>query len=64
VTPSAVLLDASENGEYGGTGQTFDWKTAAEYRNLMPDVPPLVLSGGLTPENVAKAVENRPPCSR
>lgn len=63
VTPSAVLLDASQNGEYGGTGQTFDWKIAAEYRNLMPDVPPLVLSGGLTPENVAKAVETVRPAA-
>lgn len=45
------LLDAYREGEYGGTGASFDW-------DLVPKgLPrPLVLSGGLTPENVAAAV--------
>ena len=49
---SGILLDAYHKGMGGGTGETFDW-------NLIPaDIPlPLILAGGLTPENVAAAVE-------
>jgi phosphoribosylanthranilate isomerase len=49
---SGLLLDAYHKGMGGGTGQTFDWE-------LIPDdIPlPLILAGGLTPENVASAVE-------
>ncbi|MGA8054825.1 MAG: phosphoribosylanthranilate isomerase [Burkholderiales bacterium] len=45
------LLDAYQEGTYGGTGHAFDW-------NLIPPdlARPLVLSGGLAPENVARAV--------
>ena len=39
-------------GDYGGTGETFDWELAAARRS---DVP-LILSGGLTPINVAAAI--------
>lgn len=48
---SGWLLDAYREGEYGGTGTAFDW-------DLIPSglTRPLVLSGGLTPENVAEAV--------
>jgi phosphoribosylanthranilate isomerase len=48
---SGWLLDAFREGEYGGTGTAFDW-------NLVPrGLPrPVVLSGGLTPENVTEAV--------
>jgi phosphoribosylanthranilate isomerase len=37
----------------GGTGETFDWSLLAERRSRIP----LILSGGLCPENVAEAVE-------
>lgn len=37
----------------GGTGETFDWTLLAARRSQAP----LVLGGGLTPENVAKAIE-------
>lgn len=48
---SAVLLDAYSPGQAGGTGETFDWARVPK------DCPvPLVLAGGLTPENVAAAV--------
>jgi len=57
VIPSGVLLDAAQDGEYGGTGQTFDWSVASEYRGISPAAPPLILSGGLNPENVARAVQ-------
>ena len=48
----AFLVDASVKGRYGGSGITADWKGAAE---LAKDYP-LLLAGGLTPENVADAV--------
>jgi phosphoribosylanthranilate isomerase len=46
----AMLLDAYSDA-YGGAGQTFDW-------DLIPlDLPiPLILSGGLTPENVGAGI--------
>jgi phosphoribosylanthranilate isomerase len=48
----ALLVDASVKGAYGGTGMTADWKRAAELAKHIP----LLLAGGLTPENVAEAV--------
>ena len=46
------LLDAHRPGTSGGTGETFDWELLAGRRS---DVP-LILAGGLTPENVADGV--------
>jgi phosphoribosylanthranilate isomerase len=46
------LVDAHVEGQWGGTGQTLDWGLLADRRS---DVP-LVLSGGLTAENVGEAV--------
>lgn len=46
----AVLLDAYAPDRYGGTGRSFDWSLA---RGLDR---PVILSGGLTPDNVAQAV--------
>ena len=48
---AGLLLDSFHDSLPGGTGQTFDWA----------DVPagmkkPIILAGGLTPENVASAV--------
>ena len=48
----AVLVDARVEGQYGGTGRVAPWELLAEFR---PGVP-LILAGGLTPENVAEAV--------
>lgn len=48
----ALLVDASVKGAYGGTGMTADWKSTAELAKHLP----LLLAGGLTPENVAHAV--------
>ena len=47
----ALLLDAHHDALWGGTGERFDW-------NLVPgDIEqPIILAGGLTPENVAGAV--------
>lgn len=48
----ALLLDAYQEGLHGGTGATFDWAL------IPPSLPlPIVLSGGLNPDNVAEAVK-------
>ena len=52
---AAYLLDTFHDTKLGGGGQTFDWDLAVEARRLAGDVP-LILSGGLTPENVGEAV--------
>jgi phosphoribosylanthranilate isomerase len=49
----ALLVDASVKGVYGGTGETADWSAAAALAQQYP----LLLAGGLTPENVAEAVQ-------
>ncbi|MFO0809350.1 MAG: phosphoribosylanthranilate isomerase [Gemmataceae bacterium] len=49
---AAVLVDAHVSGEYGGTGHTAPWNLLADFD---PGVP-LILAGGLTPENVAEAI--------
>jgi phosphoribosylanthranilate isomerase len=46
------LLDAHSPRAPGGTGESFDWELA----RLHPQDPPVILSGGLTPENVADAI--------
>jgi phosphoribosylanthranilate isomerase len=46
------LLDAYVSDEPGGTGETFAWELAREHRRKRP----LLLSGGLTPENVGEAI--------
>ena len=48
----AFLVDASVKGLYGGSGVTADWDGAAELAKKYP----LLLAGGLTPENVGEAV--------
>ena len=50
--PAAVLLDGHAPGQHGGTGRIAPWELIAAYR---PGVP-VILAGGLTPENVAEAV--------
>jgi phosphoribosylanthranilate isomerase len=46
------LLDAHSPKAPGGTGESFDWELA----RLHPGTPPVILSGGLTPDNVAQAI--------
>jgi phosphoribosylanthranilate isomerase len=55
---SAWLLDSAVPGHRGGTGEKFDWTLAREATKLGR---PVILAGGLSPENVAQAVrEVRP----
>ena len=53
----AFLVDAAVKGFYGGSGVTADWSAAAELAKKYP----LLLAGGLTPENVADAVRQVKP---
>ena len=53
----AFLLDSGRpsQAELGGTGRTHDWTVSAEFVRQSP--APVFLAGGLTPRNVAKAIE-------
>ncbi len=50
----AWLLDTYSPQASGGTGETFDWKLALKARKMGR---PIILSGGLTPKNVADAIK-------
>lgn len=52
VNVSGVLLDAGVAGKYGGTGQTAPWPILARFSRRRP----LILAGGLRPDNVAEAI--------
>jgi len=49
----AVLLDAWDAERAGGTGRVFDWRLVSRKEAL--EIP-VILAGGLTPENVGEAV--------
>lgn len=48
---SAILLDTYQKGTPGGTGESFDWHRVPSSSCL-----PIILAGGLTPDNVAQAI--------
>lgn len=50
---AALLLDAWSDGHYGGTGRQFDWQLVS--RATLDK--PIILAGGLTPANVATAIQ-------
>jgi phosphoribosylanthranilate isomerase len=54
---SALLLDAWSDKAYGGTGEQFDWQLA---RRLSGNRP-VILAGGLNPENIIDAVRQVKP---
>jgi phosphoribosylanthranilate isomerase len=51
----AVLLDSFADGRYGGTGIVHDWELSKRVKQVIHPKP-LILAGGLNPENVAEAV--------
>ncbi|MFC5972004.1 phosphoribosylanthranilate isomerase [Halomarina salina] len=55
----AVLVDSVDDDGAGGTGETHDWTRTRDLVRTLDDEygTPVVLAGGLTPENVAEAVE-------
>ena len=54
----AWLLDAWVPDKHGGTGHTFNWALARQARSLGR---PIILAGGLTPENVGQAIREVQP---
>jgi phosphoribosylanthranilate isomerase len=53
----AFLLDTQTSDQKGGTGVSFDWSLARQARKYGP----VVLAGGLRPENVAAAIREASP---
>jgi len=51
------LVDTHKEGVPGGTGEVFDWKILKDFEFLKP----VILSGGLNPENVARAISETAP---
>jgi phosphoribosylanthranilate isomerase len=49
----AILLDTKVAGQYGGTGTVFDWQLARQARAFGR---PIILAGGLSPENITEAL--------
>jgi phosphoribosylanthranilate isomerase len=60
--PCMLMIDSQTAGQYGGTGKTCDWNAAREYVAEIKS-PPLILAGGLTPENVAEAIRTVRPAA-
>jgi phosphoribosylanthranilate isomerase len=56
----AVLLDSFVDGLYGGTGVVHDWELSKRVKKVIHPKP-LILAGGLNPENVAEAVRTVEP---
>jgi phosphoribosylanthranilate isomerase len=54
---AGILLDAFSPKAYGGTGLSFNWEIARRAK----DFGPVILAGGLTPDNIREAVETVAP---
>jgi phosphoribosylanthranilate isomerase len=55
---AGLLLDAFTQDRFGGSGRTFDWSRVPAQRTK-----PIVLAGGLTPENVGEAIRRVRPAA-
>jgi len=51
----ALLIDTPAGQDYGGTGKTFDWSLAQDFSLSHPETP-IILAGGITPENAERAL--------
>jgi phosphoribosylanthranilate isomerase len=54
----AILLDAYNPQEHGGTGETFDWEVAKKVKEIFPK---MYLAGGLTLQNISRAIDKLHP---
>lgn len=63
--PRLTLIDANVKGVYGGSGQVADWQVLKTYRadRHAGSIPPLVLAGGLTADNVGEAIRTVSPAA-
>jgi phosphoribosylanthranilate isomerase len=52
----ACLVESRTDGAYGGTGRSAPWETLRDGWRA-GQWPPLVLAGGLNPDNVATAIQ-------
>jgi phosphoribosylanthranilate isomerase len=52
-----TLLDSQVEGKYGGTGESFDWKLVQQVAKRFP----VIVAGGLDPNNVATLIERAAP---
>lgn len=50
-----VLIDSHVPGKHGGTGKVHDWRISRRIRKLLHPKP-MILAGGLTPDNIKEAV--------
>ncbi|MDP1797084.1 MAG: phosphoribosylanthranilate isomerase [Planctomycetaceae bacterium] len=57
---AAILMDAHAPSQYGGTGKTVDWPALRSHYDTA-NWPPLLLAGGLKPENIADAIHSVQP---
>jgi phosphoribosylanthranilate isomerase len=51
-----IILDSASDGRFGGSGQSFPWRIARGFVQAHSDLN-VVLAGGLTPENVSRAIK-------
>jgi phosphoribosylanthranilate isomerase len=51
----AILLDSFTRGQYGGTGKVHDWALSRQIREAVAPTP-VILAGGLNPENIKEAI--------
>ena len=56
----AIVLDSARGGQSGGTGLAMDWEAAAQLVERAAQTP-VILAGGLDPDNVAEAVRRARP---
>ncbi len=56
----AVLLDSFTKDQYGGTGNVHDWTLSRQMREAVAPTP-VILAGGLNPENVREAIHTVQP---
>jgi len=54
--PTGVVLDAHHHRLAGGTGIALDWRRVRDAIGEADHWPPIILAGGLTPDNVAEAI--------
>ena len=53
---SALVIDSGSGTRPGGTGERFDWEDAKVGIMALGMEVPIVVAGGLTPENVSRAI--------